>query len=112
MRIRLIVWSSLALLCCLAAGRASVVRSIAESPLVAGGGVDVLRELSWPVTSPETLGWLIWAYPLPWLVAAMILEKRWKRRATSTLPYVISVALGAMVLIAISSVSQEWISAF
>ena len=106
-RRRLIVWLSFVCLCDFAVWRATVVRSVGESPLVASGGVDVLRELSWPIASPETLGWLICGYPVPWLVAGIALEMRWRRGATSTWPYVVSVALGAIVLMVISSVSQE-----
>jgi len=106
-RRRLIVWLSFVCLCDLAFWRASLVRSVGESPLVASGAVDVQRELNWPIASPETLGWLIYGYPLPWLLAGLTLEMRWRRGATSTWPYVVSVALGANVLMTISCVSQE-----
>ena len=107
---RLTVWSSFALLCILAASRADEVRSVVEAPLIGGGGADVVRRLNWTAVSPETLQWMIWAYPLPWLMAALILERKWARAATPAWPYVVSVALGIVGLMAISAVSHEVLS--
>ena len=62
-----------------------------------------MLDLKWRDLPSGTRARLIWAYPLPWLVAAALLEKRSDQDGRAPTSFVTSAGLGAVLLMEITS---------